>query len=159
MNKKQILKLLASIALCQLAGIIGGFFTASSVSTWYASLIKPFFNPPNFLFGPVWITLYTLMGISLYLVLETSFDKKAISVFAVQLFLNSIWSIGFFGFQSTFLGLIIIIPLWFAILYTILLFRKISKTSAYLLIPYIIWVSFAACLNYALLVLNAPGFT
>lgn len=149
-------KLVISIFVCQLVGIIGSFFTASSVSSWYPTLVKPAFNPPNWVFSPVWITLFVLMGVSLYLVWEKGFreNKTAITIFGVQLGLNVLWSILFFGLKSPLLAFIEIIFLWAAILLTILKFYKISKWSAYLLIPYILWVSFAAVLNFAIFYLN-----
>ena len=151
-------KLVVSILLCQLAGIVGSFFTASSVSTWYLTLNKPFFTPPSGVFGPVWISLYLLMGIALYLVWNKKAKKKqkrlALGIFAGQLTLNALWSILFFGLQSPFLAFVGIIALWILILLTIIYFWRISKTAAFLLLPYILWVSFAAILNYFLMVLN-----
>lgn len=153
-----ISKLLASILLCQLAGVLGSVFTASSLDNWYILLEKPSFNPPSWVFFPVWTTLYTLMGISLYLVWEKGLQKpevkKGILIFGIQLGLNSLWSFLFFGLKSPYYAFIEIILLWFAILLTILQFRKISKTASYLLLPYIVWVSFAAVLNYYIWILN-----
>lgn len=158
MIKINYFKLISSILICQLAGFIGSFFTVSSVSSWFLTLNKPFFNPPNWLFGPVWITLYFLMGISLYLVWSKGIkdiqSKMAVLIFAIQLILNSLWSIIFFGFQSLLFAFIEIILLWIAILLTIIYFNKISKTASYLLIPYILWVSFAAILNFSIYYLN-----
>ncbi len=141
-----------SIILCQLAGFIGSFFTRMSVSTWYPTLIKPQLAPPAWIFAPVWITLFTLMGISLYLIINMKpesifYFKKAISIFAIQLLLNVLWSAAFFGLHSPLSGLIVIIFLWLLILFNIIEFYKISKTAGILLIPYILWVSFAAYLN------------
>jgi len=153
-----ISKLLASILLCQLAGVIGSVFTASSLENWYFLLEKPSFNPPSWVFFPVWTTLYILMGISLYLVWEKGLQKpevkKGILIFGIQLGLNSLWSFLFFGLKSPYYAFIEIILLWFAIFLTILQFRKISKTASYLLLPYIVWVSFAAVLNYYIWILN-----
>ncbi|MFP4424800.1 MAG: TspO/MBR family protein [Candidatus Woesearchaeota archaeon] len=153
--KIDYLKLIASIIICQLAGIIGSVFTISSVSTWYVTLNKPFFNPPGWIFGPVWTILYLLMGISLYLV-WTNKDRtrKALAIFATQLVLNSLWSILFFGLQSPFLAAMEIIVLWGAILLSIAYFYRISRPAAYLLIPYILWVTFAAVLNLSIFLLN-----
>lgn len=157
-NKINYFKLSASIILCLLAGFIGSFFTASSISSWYSTLAKPFFNPPNYLFGPVWTLLYILMGISLYIIWTKKSNPKqkkfAIYLFAIQLILNTLWSILFFGLQNPLLAFIEIIFLWAAILLTIINFKKISKPAAYLLIPYILWVSFAAILNFSLYYLN-----
>lgn len=156
--KNKIIKFMISILICQLAGIIGSIFTSQSVGTWYLELQKPSFNPPNWIFAPVWIILYFLMGISLYLVWsegnKSKEAKSAYSIFGVQLFLNAIWSLLFFGLQSPFYAFLEIIFLWIAILFTIICFLKISKSAAYLLIPYILWVSFAAVLNFSLWVLN-----
>ena len=157
MELREIGKIIIAVLICQLAGIIGSFFTAGSVSGWYATLVRPEFSPPNWIFAPVWITLYTLMGISLYLVWKEK-DKQnitpALLVFFAQLVLNSVWSIIFFGLQSPFHAFIIIIFLWVLIAGSIYFFYPISKTAAYLLIPYILWVSFAAILNYYIWVLN-----
>jgi len=156
MQKQAIGKLVLSIIIPQLAGGIGALFTTSSIPTWYASIQKPSFNPHNWIFGPVWTTLFLLMGISLFLVWneKSKLKKKAITFFGVQLGLNTIWSILFFGLHSPLLAFIEIILLWIAILFTIIYFSKISKTSAYLLVPYILWVSFAAVLNLSILLLN-----
>lgn len=158
MSKISYLKLIVSILVCQAAGILGSVFTVSSVSTWYVDLQKPFFNPPSWVFGPVWTLLYLLMGISLYLIwsagIKEKDEKLAIIIFFIQLALNTIWSILFFGLQSPFLALIEILFLCAAIAITIYYFYKISKTAAYLLIPYILWVIFAALLNLMIYLLN-----
>lgn len=158
MKIKSIPKLVSSIVICQLAGIIGSFFTAPSVSTWYAELIKPAFNPPNWVFGPVWTALFILMGISLYLVwvkgIKTKKAKIALALFGIQLFLNVLWSVIFFGLRLPSYAFIEIIILWIFILLTIIWFYKISKVASYLLITYLIWVSFAAVLNFSIFYLN-----
>ena len=151
---KKIWKLIISILIPFLASAIGGFFTSTSVSTWYVSLVKPSFNPPSWIFGPVWTLLYLLMGIALYLVWIKKSDKKAFIAFGVQMFLNALWSVLFFGLQKPLLAFIEIIFLWAAILFTTFYFYRINKISAYLLIPYILWVSFAAVLNFYLFILN-----
>jgi len=156
--KLQGLKLLASIAMCQAAGIIGSFFTRESVSSWYMNLDKPFFNPPNSVFGPVWIGLYLLMGFSLFLIWRKGLDsgkaKQAFSVFIIHLLINSLWSFAFFGCRSPLAGLIVIAVLWLVIIWIIISFFSISRIASMLLIPYILWVSFAAVLNAAILLLN-----
>ncbi|MFH1682806.1 MAG: TspO/MBR family protein [Candidatus Woesearchaeota archaeon] len=152
--KINYIRLVISIMICQLAGVIGSLFTANSVSTWYVDLVKPSFNPPSWIFGPVWIILYLLMGISLYLVWVKRTDKLALSVFGIQLFLNSLWSILFFGLRNPLFAFVEIIFLWVMILYSFILFYKISKKAAYLLVPYLLWVSFAAVLNIFLYLLN-----
>ncbi len=156
MNQKQIIKLIASVFVCQLAGIIGSIFTFSAIPEWYFFLNKPFFSPPNWLFGPAWIMLYTLMGISLYLALENNLmkNKKATYFFSGQLVLNALWSIIFFGLRNPLLALIEIVFLWILIALTIKEFYSINKKTAYLLVPYILWVSFAAILNYFIWMLN-----
>jgi tryptophan-rich sensory protein len=151
-------KLVVSIVLCLATGIIGAVFTASSVENWYILLQKPAFSPPSWVFSPVWTILYILMGISLYIVWDKGLQyprvKNGMIIFGIQLFLNLLWSLLFFGLRSPYYALIEIILLWFAILLTILQFRKISRTASYLLIPYILWVSFATVLNYYIWVLN-----
>lgn len=153
-----IIKLLISIAVCQLAGFIGSLFTTPAIPTWYASLNKPSFTPPDWLFSPVWISIYFLMGISLFLVWHIGLKEKkvkiAIAIFAIQLILNSLWSVIFFGSKSILGGFIVIIFLWIAILATIISFFKISKAAGILLMPYILWVSYAAVLNFFLFWLN-----
>lgn len=154
---KNFLKLIGSIFICFLPGIIGGFFTANNLYPWYDTLIKPSFNPPSWVFSSVWSTLYTLMGISLFLVLkaEDSSDKKqGLMFFAVQLVLNGLWSIVFFGLHQILWAFIIIILLLLFIILSIWKFYRISKPAAYILIPYLLWVSFATILNYSLYNLN-----
>ena len=158
MDYKDAAKLIAAVLLCQLAGIIGAVFTTPSIPTWYATLIKPAFTPPSWIFGPAWITLYALMGIALYLVWKKREEgadiKKALSIFGIQLVLNTLWSILFFGLHSPLYGLACIIALWAAIVVSILLFYKISHAAAILLIPYLLWVSFATILNFHIWQLN-----
>lgn len=158
MEPKEIAKAIALIILCQLAGIIGSVFTFQAIPGWYADLARPDFAPPNWVFGPVWTTLYTLMGISAYLVLRKGLKRKevrtALGVFGTQLVLNALWSILFFGLRSPFYAFIEIIVLWASIAASIALFWKISKTAGLLLIPYILWVSFAAILNFYIWMLN-----
>lgn len=150
------LKLILAVLLCLLAGFVGSFFTITSIDSWYSTINKPVFNPPNFIFGPVWTVLYILMGVSLYLIwINKNKNKKpAYTFFFIQLALNTLWSILFFGLQTQLIAFIEIIILWIAILFTILKFYKISKPASYLLIPYILWVSFAAVLNLSIYLLN-----
>ena len=152
-----ILKLAASVILCQMAGVLGSLFTIPAIPTWYVTLRKPFFTPPNWIFGPVWISLFTLMGISLFFVWRRTDHTKfkiAFVFFFIQLILNIFWSVAFFGLKSPLLGLIDIVLLWAAILLTILNFFKVSKFAGVLLIPYLLWVSFATLLNFSLWFLN-----
>ncbi|MBI2547022.1 MAG: tryptophan-rich sensory protein [Candidatus Aenigmarchaeota archaeon] len=151
-------KLVATIAVCLLIGALGSVFTAPSIGTWYASINKPSFNPPNWIFGPVWIMLFLLMGVSAYLVWEKCLQQKkavnALYVFGAQLALNFLWSVLFFGLHKPLYALIEISALWAAIAMTIMEFRKYSRTASMMLLPYLAWVTFAAVLNYAIVVLN-----
>lgn len=155
---KDIPKLLVAVIGCELVGIISTPFTISAISTWYVFLVKPSFSPPNWIFGPVWTTLYLLMGISAFLIwrkgLRNKKVKRALSYFLVQLFFNFSWSLLFFGLHSPLLGLLNIILLLISIVLTIQAFYKISKVAAYILVPYLLWVSFATILNIAIVLLN-----
>ncbi|MGQ9637249.1 MAG: TspO/MBR family protein [Thermodesulfobacteriota bacterium] len=157
-KKEDLWKLPLSIILCQLAGVVGSIFTRPAIPTWYQTLNKPTFNPPNWLFAPVWITLYFLMGISLFLVWrkggELTQVKRALILFFIQLVLNASWSILFFGLTSPLLGFIEILILWLIILLTIQAFAQISTIGAFLLLPYFVWVSFAAVINFSIWFLN-----
>ena len=154
----KIVKLLVVLVATFLAGFIGQIFTMPSIPTWYAALNKPFFNPPSWIFGSVWTTLYILMAVAAWLVWDKSRDDKKVKtglmLFGVQLGLNSLWSIIFFGFHLPWLALIEIVFLWLAIFLTIKAFARVSRLAGWLLIPYIIWVSFAMILNLAIGVLN-----
>lgn len=157
MNKSQILKLLVSLALPLGLGAIAGLFTADAVPEWYATLNKPSFAPPNWVFGPVWTTLYVLMGISLFLIWKRSKSKKrdqAVLVFFIQLALNFGWSFIFFYFNRIGLALIEIVLLWASILVMLMLFHKIKPLAAYINIPYLLWVTFATILNAGYFILN-----
>lgn len=163
-----------------MAGYIGSIYTLTEIKNWYAGLEKPFFNPPNWIFGPVWTLLYILMGISFYIVWEKGFlisnklitTKKAwnkyserfwagdwqkiniILIFFLQLALNIVWSIIFFRFHNLGLAFFELLMLWFSILYTIINFYRVSKKASLLLIPYILWVSFAGILNLSIWIIN-----
>ncbi len=158
MAKPGIWVLIGFIVLSLLAGAIGSLFTFQSIPGWYASLQKPWFNPPNWVFGPVWTLLYILMGSAAYLVYEKGLKNKevrsALEVFGIQLAFNAAWSIAFFGLRSISGGLVIIALLWLSIVWTMILFWKLSRNAAWLLSPYILWTSFAALLNLSLLFLN-----
>lgn len=154
---KKLFLFLFSIVLSFFAGGIGSYFTYSSVSTWYALLKKPFFNLPDWVFAPVWSMLYLLMGISLYIVLTAKSDKNkiiGIAYFLIQLILNTIWSIIFFGFRQPLSAFLTIIFLWIFIYLTAKSFYNIEKKAGYLFLPYIAWVSFAAILNLSIVFLN-----
>ncbi len=152
-SRIDLLKLVASVIFCQIAGLLGSLFTTPAISSWYKTLNKPFFTPPNWVFSPVWIILFMLMGISLYFVWRRPDHpqfKPALIFLFVQLILNVVWSMAFFGLRSPFLGLVDIVALWIAILLTIRYCFKVSKFAGILLIPYLLWVSFAALLNFSL---------
>jgi tryptophan-rich sensory protein len=154
---KNILKLTLCITIPLFIGAISGIATASGIDTWYVDLTKPTFNPPNYLFGPVWTTLYILMGISFFGILKspkTELRKKAIMIFCIQLFLNFCWSFLFFNFQLLGLAFIEIIFIWVSIVMMIILYFEINKTAAILQIPYLLWVSFASILNGSIWFLN-----
>ncbi len=155
---KDIAKLLISIIICQAAGFIGSLFTTPNIPTWYATLKKPGFAPPNWLFAPAWTILFLLIGIALYLVWRQGWNnppvKSAMIIFIVHLVVNILWSVVFFGLKSPLAGFFVIVTLWFLILLTIIYFTNVSKTAGILLIPYIVWVSFASVLNFMLYKLN-----
>jgi benzodiazapine receptor len=152
----KFLKLLLSLAFPQIAGGLGAFFTISSVQSWYLTINRPSWNPPSWLFGPVWTLLYILMGIACFLIWksDSAYKKQLLTLYFAQLVLNALWSPAFFGMQSPLLGLFVIIPLWGSILICILQFRKVSKLASGLMVPYLLWVSFATALNAAIWWLN-----
>jgi benzodiazapine receptor len=156
MYNNKIFRFAVSLGICQLAGVIGSVFTASTVSTWYSTLIKPSFTPPSWLFGPIWILLYFLMGTSLYLLWQNKakVKKKSLIIFGIQLILNVCWSFLFFGLKSPLYGLIGILFLLAAIILTIAFSYRVSLYAVIALIPYLVWVSFATILNYVILSLN-----
>ena len=155
MNK--YLKLAACILLTLSIGAISGIATSSGINNWFMELTKPFFNPPNYLFGPVWTLLYFLMGFSFFMILQSpikELKRKAIKIFVIQLSLNFLWSFLFFKFQLIGLAFIEIMLIWISILAMIITFNKINRIAAVLQIPYLIWVSFATILNGAICWLN-----
>ena len=154
---KNTFKLVISVLIPLIIGFLGSFFTASSVDSWFTTINKPSFNPPGWIFAPVWTTIYILIGLSFYLVWRNNFGearKKVISVYFMQLLFNLLWSVLFFGLKSPLLGLIDIIILLILIIANTIIFYKISKTAGYLLIPYLLWVSFASILNFSIFLLN-----
>jgi len=157
-RSRDILKLVVSILACQCAGFIGSIFTMPAIPTWYETLAKPSFTPPSWLFAPAWVTLYVLMGVAAFLIWRKGLDirnvRTALIIFLVQLVLNALWSAIFFGAKSLIGGAVVIVLLWIVILFTILRFFKISAAAGGLLIPYILWVSFASVLNISILALN-----
>jgi len=157
MNLTNFFKLVVSLALPLGLGSIARILTTKEIAGWYALLNKPSFNPPSYLFGPVWTALYVLMGVSMFLIWntpKTGLRQKALAIFGIQLFFNFWWSISFFFFHAVFLSVIDILIMWFLIIYMILLFKKIKPVAAYLQIPYLIWVTFATVLNISILYLN-----
>jgi len=158
MQVKKISKLILSVVICELVGGIGAIFTTPAIQGWYSTIQKPSFNPPNWLFGPVWTSLFFLMGVSLYFILEKDLKDKEIrrglGIFVFQFVLNVLWSFIFFYLQKPFYAFLEIIVLWFAILATIIQFQKIDKKAAYLLWPYLLWVTIATILNFSVWRLN-----
>ncbi len=181
MKRHDILRFIAAIAICEGAGVLGFFVTVGAIPVWYASLAKPDIAPPHWVFGPVWIALYALMGVALFLVWKhdwkvvnpilvgkgRAWNKRSerlwtgdlqriniVALFWIQLALNALWSILFFGMRAPAAAFFEIIALWVSIFYVIVNFYRVSKTAAWLLIPYLLWVGFAAYLNFEILILN-----
>lgn len=163
MKIRNYIQLFFAITLSQSAGLLGTIFTVDAVATWYPTLVKPALNPPAWVFGPVWTTLYVLMGVSAYMIwrvyekssgAKKRFARIALVLFALQLALNAWWSIIFFGQQQLGFAFLEVVYLWLAIAATIYYFAKLSRTAAWLLVPYLMWVSFASYLNYSLWMLN-----
>jgi tryptophan-rich sensory protein len=150
------MKFFLSLLLPQLAGAIGALFTVKAIPTWYAYLNKPSFSPPNWIFGLVWLILYLLMGIAVYLnwVKKSKQAKFNVRLFFVHLFFNLIWTPIFFGAKNTLIALFVILIIWQLIIVMIFSFQKVNKLSAYLLIPYFFWVTFACLLNFYIWWLN-----
>ena len=150
-------KLILALVITLSVGGIAGYATANAIGGWYATLLKPSFNPPNNIFAPVWTLLYIMMGIALYLIWKQPVSKKrnmAFLFFGIQLFLNFWWSILFFNYHQLGWAFVEIIAMWVFIIVTIFAFAPLSKTAAWLLVPYVSWVSFASILNYAIWRLN-----
>jgi benzodiazapine receptor len=158
MGWTDVVRLIVSIVVCEGAGGLGAIFTTPAIPTWYAGLKKPSFTPPNSVFGPIWITLYLLMGIAVFMVWREGLNQAGVTtgftVFWVQLILNVLWSVIFFGLRSLLGGMVTILVLWVAILANIIMFFDVSTTAGGLLIPYIVWVSIAANLNIQIWKLN-----
>ncbi len=163
MKIRNYIQLFFAITLSQSAGLLGTIFTVDAVAVWYPTLVKPTLNPPSWVFGPVWTVLYVLMGVASFIIWriyeESSGAKKrfagmALILFVFQLGLNAWWSVIFFGQQQLGLALLEIICMWLAIVATMYYFAKLSRTAVWLLVPYVVWVSFASYLNYSLWMLN-----
>ncbi|WP_396155626.1 TspO/MBR family protein [Flavobacterium sp.] len=155
---QKIIKIVLIVLVCVSVGYLSGTVTRESITTWYPTLVKPVFNPPNWIFAPVWTLLYIMMGIAAGLVWTSEFEqktvKKALGFFAIQLALNALWSYLFFGLQNPLLALIEIVLLWLLIFETYNQFKKIDKLAGFLLLPYLAWVSFATILNASIWWLN-----
>ena len=157
MTTKKIIPLITCLAIPLLVGGISGWLTAGEINTWYQTINKPPFNPPNWIFGPVWTTLYILMGISLFMIWDSPKSaerQRAMVVFSIQLFLNFCWSLIFFKLHMLFGAVVEIIALWLMIIYMLLCFSRVKPLAAYLNIPYLLWVSFASVLSTATWWLN-----
>ncbi len=159
-SKNSIPKLVGSVLLCEAAGGIGSIYTYDSVRDWYPKLKKPSFTPPGWVFAPVWTVLYAMMGLSLYLASHHRREEDdgvwqaSRVLFGTQLALNVLWSYVFFGRRAPGWALVEILFLWVAITATIVAFLKISRAAALLLLPYLLWTSFAAVLNHSIWILN-----
>ena len=151
---RQILVLVGLIVACLAVGGLGGWVTVAAVAEWYPTLVKPTWSPPSWLFGPVWTVLYIMMAVAAWLVWRAGKAKTALSLFALQLTFNCVWSFLFFGARSPGLALIDNVFMWLAILATIIAFQRKSSAAALLMVPYLAWVSFAAALNAAIWSLN-----
>ncbi|MDJ0625296.1 MAG: TspO/MBR family protein [Candidatus Caenarcaniphilales bacterium] len=154
--KNKVLSLIGFVFVCQLAGLIGGLITSNSVDTWYSTLIRPSLTPPNWIFGPVWTILYALLGVSSWIIFqsESSWKKRALTAFFINILINVIWSFLFFGLQSTLLGFIWIIVLELSIIWVLVEFWRVSKLASFLMLPYFLWVSFASFVAFNIWWLN-----
>ncbi len=177
-NSKPLLALVTCLIIPQLFALIGAYFTTPAISGWYSTLVKSPLNPPSWVFAPVWTVLFLLMGVAAFLVCKKGMDPRmrkddkrgseddrggngnerkvilALTIFGLQLVLNTLWSIIFFGMHNPGAALVEIVILWIAILATVITFYRVSKPASYLLLPYILWVSFAAVLNFSIWNLN-----
>ncbi len=156
--KRKIFKIIIAVAICLLVGALSSIATQSSVNDWYLTLNKPSFNPPNWIFAPVWTILYVMMGVAAGIVWGKGFHhiwvKTGLYHFGFQLLLNAMWSLVFFGLKEPFYALLIIIALAILIVLTIKWFNVVSKKAAWLLVPYLLWVIFATALNFKIWELN-----
>lgn len=157
-TRAHIVKLIASVALAQSAGLLGALFTTPNIEGWYTTLAKPALNPPSWVFGPVWTLLYTMMGVSFFLVWTRHMGGHRrvlwLRMFLAHLVVNAAWSIVFFGQHALGWALVVIGMLWVMILALIITGLRLNKTAGYLLLPYLLWVSFASYLNYSIWSLN-----
>ena len=151
--KRLVLSLLLAFSACALGSLV----TFPSIAGWYAGLAKPSFNPPNWVFGPVWTTLFALMGVSLYLVWQSrakGSKRMAYALFGLQLMLNVLWSAVFFGLHLPALAVAVIVALLAMVVATVVVFRRFSKPAAFMLVPYVLWICFATALNIGIVSLN-----
>lgn len=157
--KKKVIPLVVSLALAYSVAFAGSLFTAGAVDTWYATLAKPDLNPPSWVFGPVWTVLYALMAVAAWRIYERRKENRRalqdLVVYAVHLVLNAFWSVAFFGLHTPALALGVIAVLWIFIAYLAVRFYRTDAVAGYLLLPYLVWVSFASYLNYIIWMLNS----
>ncbi|EMA42633.1 TspO/MBR family protein [Halococcus saccharolyticus] len=157
-ERRPLVTIAGVVGACVVLGAAGGLITAPQIETWYATLDKPGFTPPSWVFGPVWTLLYALQGVAAWLIWRAGLDRRivriALGLFTVQFVLNLSWSPAFFGLESPILGLAVIVPLWVAIVATMIAFSRVDRRAAALLVPYLAWVTFATALNYAIWTLN-----
>ena len=154
MSKNKYLSLFLIILITSLASVIGGFTTASFKEPWYSEIILPSFNPPSWVFAPVWTTLYIMMSIAIWKIWINSFDTKILKLYLIHLFFNGTWSIVFFGFHQIGLALINLVIILIFIILLMKKYLKIDKISLYLMIPYLLWSSYALILNSSIFLLN-----
>jgi len=157
MKIKSFWRLLLSLAIPLSAGVLGSLFTAPAVRSWYLTINRPVWIPPSWLFGPVWTALFIMMGVALYLIWSTKMSNRvrmSLKLFAAQLVLNVLWSVLFFGMGNFWLAFGEILVLWIFILITIVSFEKVNKVASWLMVPYLLWVTFASYLNFTIASLN-----
>jgi translocator protein len=158
MTRADGLKLATCVVLPMLVGATSGLFTETGPGSWYAGLEKPSFNPPGWALGPVWAALYVMMGLAAFLIWRKGWELRPVRIgltlFAIQLILNGLWTPAFFGLQSPLAGLIVIAFLWVAIVLTLISSAALSALAAGLMVPYLLWVTFAGVLNASIYVLN-----
>lgn len=168
MKLRQIIQLILAILIAQSAGIVGSFFTVTSLDSWYSTLDKPSFNPPNWVFGPVWIVLYTLIGITLYILWQWKKEKKGkqkqyvsttVNILYANLILNALWSYAFFGLQSPLYGIIVIVLVWATAAFVLIRIARLNNVYGFLILPYFLWVSYATVLNFAIWTTNIESVT
>ena len=157
-TRRSLLMAALAIAVVFAASAIGGSATTSNIPTWYATVEKPSFTPPNYVFGPVWTVLYALLAFSFWRILRLPSDTPgrgvAVVAFLAQITLNALWSVAFFGMRSPELGLVVIAALWLSIVWNMIVFLRLDRIAGWIFAPYLAWVSFAAALNIGIALLN-----